>query len=97
MAGLSNYYEKQVIDNIFKNETLAPPKHTDGKLYISLHLSDPGETGAGELTIGTNNYERLGITVDANATDASNTANFEVHAAGDTDIKNVKDSNPKPS
>jgi hypothetical protein len=74
MAGFSNYWEGQILLNMFKGTTLTTPT----TLYFSLHTSDPGETGGNELTIGTYNYTRA-----TKATDDSNTAgNFTDPTAG---------------
>lgn len=88
MPGLSEYYEKQIIDNIFKGATLAKPTDSNGKLWISLHTGDPGETGAANELAEDNGYVRKDVAGDVNVSTA---VNFTVHALGDDNIKNEGD------
>ncbi len=45
MAGLSDFFENEILDQLFRNETApAIPKP-----YVSLHSGDPGETGVAEV------------------------------------------------
>lgn len=59
----------QILDKILRNTDFTP----SAALYVSLHTSDPGETGTAECTGGS--YTRQAVTFSAAATKAtSNTA-----------------------
>ena len=45
MSGASNYTEANVINALLRGVAFPLPTHT----FISLHTSDPGDTGAGEV------------------------------------------------
>lgn len=47
MSNASNYLESKIIRSIFKGESFPVPTRID----IGLHTSDPGDTGAGEVTL----------------------------------------------
>lgn len=77
--GLSDTYEQYVLEYIFKRTALpAVPSN----LYVSLHGTDPGDTGANELSTAVGGYARAllasdtGNTVDTNweAVDTSGTS-----------------------
>lgn len=73
MAGFSNYYENEILDQALRNEA-APAVVVP---YVSLHSSDPGETGVNEITGGS--YIRASghfITAAAGATNNDFTLTF---------------------
>jgi hypothetical protein len=59
MSAFSNYLENQIIGWAFSGATFATLP-TSGTVWVSLHTSDPSETGAGEVTGG--NYVRIAVT-----------------------------------
>lgn len=56
MAGFSNYLENALLDHVLGNTAYSAPATT----YISLHTSDPGDTGANEVS--GNSYARVSAT-----------------------------------
>lgn len=52
MAAMTNYLENKLVDHIFRNTSFTMP----AELHMSLHSSDPGETGANEIS--GNSYAR---------------------------------------
>jgi len=72
MSKMSNYLEAALGNAVLRNISYTSP----AKVYLSLHTSDPGETGANEITAG--DYARQEIAFSA-PTDGvfPNTANID--------------------
>lgn len=70
MAGFSDVWENELLDHTLRNE--AAPAVPN--VYVSLHSSDPGETGANELVGTGNGYLRAsGAFSSASAGASANT------------------------
>lgn len=50
---ISNYAELKMLGSVYTSAAFSV-----GTPYVSLHDSDPGETGAGEITAGAQSYAR---------------------------------------
>ena len=50
MAGLGNATERLVLDFLFGGADATRPAATGAARYVSLHSSDPGDTGANEIS-----------------------------------------------
>lgn len=66
----SNYAEKAILDHVYGPTPMTAPSAR----YVSLHSSDPGETGANELA-STHGYTRRAATFDAATSGAGTTQN----------------------
>lgn len=60
MAGKSDYLETAILNHIFRSSSFSKPSN----VYVSLHTADPTDAAsATELTIGSNGYTRVGVSV----------------------------------
>ena len=72
MSKMSNYLEAALGNAVLRNISYTSP----AKVYLSLHTSDPGGTGANEVTAG--DYARQEIAFDAPTSGVfPNTANVD--------------------
>lgn len=69
----SDYLENRVLDHIFSKVTYTGPI-----ISVGLHITDPGDTGGGEVA-NANGYERvLTLNIDWNAAAAGVITNFQL-------------------
>lgn len=72
MSGISNYLENKILDKVYRNVDF-----TVSAVYVSLHTSDPGETGANEVSGGGYARQSATFTTASNgATENSSTIEF---------------------
>jgi hypothetical protein len=70
-VSLSNYLENKLLDHVFRNTAYTPP----AIVYVSLHTSDPGETGTNELPVADGYTRQTGaFDVAASGATANSTA-----------------------
>ena len=76
MSAFGNYSELRTLDFWFKANSLTTTAPTN--VYVSLHTSDPADTGANEATTG--GYSRQVQTFAAAATDGGGTTTISSNA-----------------
>ena len=68
---MSDYFGNNIINHMLRNQAFTPPT----TVYLSLHTSDPGITGASEVTGGS--YARQAVELNAAASKATSNTNIE--------------------
>lgn len=60
MAGMSDYLETAILNEVFRNTNYAVPTNT----YVSLHTADPTDAGLTAAEVSGNNYSRALVNKD---------------------------------